>query len=141
MSERLVDSDQPDALSNATLPPPTCRKQASSGAEPRLRRKHSRSASRHPPAKTKGQPWHFESNSHCNGGLKNAVESVGNRLKRKLWVGTLGTRTDGFGEVVRRDIDARMFTEQNSVPVWIPDSEFQSCYDEFCHQVQYMRLL
>ncbi|KAI6016532.1 glycosyltransferase family 20 protein, partial [Pisolithus marmoratus] len=23
----------------------------------------------------------------------------------------------------------------DSVPVWIPDGEFQSCYDEFCHQV------
>ena len=24
----------------------------------------------------------------------------------------------------------------SSVPVWIPDAEFESCYDEFCHQVR-----
>ncbi|KAF9447635.1 glycosyltransferase family 20 protein [Macrolepiota fuliginosa MF-IS2] len=136
VTERLVDNDQPDELSNATLSPPASRKQpSSSGAEPRLQRKHSRSASRHPPAKKGGQMWHFESNPHCNGGLNNAVESVGNKLKKKLWVGTLGTCTDGFGEAVRQDIDIRMITEQKSLPVWIPDAEFQSCYDEFCHQV------
>ncbi|KAH9476749.1 Putative alpha,alpha-trehalose-phosphate synthase [UDP-forming] 106 kDa subunit [Psilocybe cubensis] len=79
--------------------------------------------------------WHMEPNPHCNGGLKNAVESVGERMKRKLWVGTLGTPTDGFGEELRRDIDARMVAQRQSLPVWIPDDEFQSCYDEFCHQV------
>lgn len=119
------------------LSPPTCRKQPlSSGAESRLQRKHSRSSSRQPPPKTRGQLWHFESNPRCNGGLKNAVESAGNKLsQKKLWVGTLGTCTDDFGENVRRDIDTHMFAEQSSLPVWIPDAEFQSCYDEFCHQV------
>ncbi|XP_006455649.1 hypothetical protein AGABI2DRAFT_121550 [Agaricus bisporus var. bisporus H97] len=125
-----------DKLSNVVYSPPTCRKQiSSSSAESRLQRKHSRSASRHPPRILKDQLWHFESNPRCNGGLKNAVESVGNKIQRKLWVGTLGTCTDNFGEAVRDDIDTRMFTEESSVPVWIPDSEFQSCYDEFCHQV------
>jgi trehalose 6-phosphate synthase/phosphatase len=28
-----------------------------------------------------------------------------------------------------------MLVEQACVPVWIPDAEFESCYDEFCHQV------
>ncbi|TBU43087.1 glycosyltransferase family 20-domain-containing protein, partial [Dichomitus squalens] len=28
-----------------------------------------------------------------------------------------------------------MREERESVPVWIPDSDFASCYDEFCHQV------
>lgn len=64
---------------------------------------------------------------------------MGSKLRKKLWVGTLGTCTDGFGEAVRHDIDARMLMEQNSLPVWIPDAEFQSCYDEFCHQVGCMR--
>ncbi|KAJ3496620.1 hypothetical protein NLJ89_g10458 [Agrocybe chaxingu] len=77
----------------------------------------------------------MEPNTHCNGGLKNAVESVGERMKKKLWVGTLGTPTDGFGEDLRKDIDKRMLAQHASLPVWIPDAEFQSCYDEFCHQV------
>ena len=73
--------------------------------------------------------------SQCNGGLKNAIESVGDRLRRKLWVGTLGLNTDGFRESLRRNIEWRMREERDSLPVWIPDSDFQSCYDEFCHQV------
>ncbi|KAI6167839.1 hypothetical protein EDD17DRAFT_1535457 [Pisolithus thermaeus] len=24
----------------------------------------------------------------------------------------------------------------DSVPIWIPDSEFETCYDEFCHQAK-----
>jgi hypothetical protein len=77
----------------------------------------------------------MEPNPHCNGGLKNAVDSVGDRMKKKLWVGTLGTCTDGFGDDLRKDIDNRMLAQRDSLPVWIPDAEFQSCYDEFCHQV------
>jgi trehalose 6-phosphate synthase/phosphatase len=77
----------------------------------------------------------MEPNPHCNGGLKNAVDSVGDRMKKKLWVGTLGTCTDGFGDDLRKDIDTRMLAQRDSLPVWIPDAEFQSCYDEFCHQV------
>jgi trehalose 6-phosphate synthase complex regulatory subunit len=76
-----------------------------------------------------------EQNPHCNGGLKNAVDSVSNHLKKKLWVGTLGTSTDSFSDFLRIDIDRRMLKECSSLPVWIPDAEFESCYDEFCHQV------
>lgn len=79
--------------------------------------------------------WHLENNPHCNGGLKNAVDSVRNRLKRKLWVGTLGVGTDGFRESLKRNMEWRMRDEADSLPVWIPDGEFASCYDEFCHQV------
>ncbi|TFY58376.1 hypothetical protein EVJ58_g6450, partial [Rhodofomes roseus] len=79
--------------------------------------------------------WHVENNPHCNGGLKNAVDSVGARLKRKLWVGTLGVNTDGFRESLKRNMEWRMRDECGSVPVWIPDAEFAGCYDEYCHQV------
>ena len=79
--------------------------------------------------------WHFEPSTVCNGGLRNAIDSVGERLRKKVWVGTLGTPTDGFGEEVRKEIDERLLSQRESVPVWIPDDEFQSCYDEFCHQV------
>lgn len=81
------------------------------------------------------QPWHVESNPHCNGGLKNAVASVGERLRKKLWIGTLGSGTDTLGDTLRKDIDKRMMEQCDSQPVWIPDAEFESCYDGFCHQV------
>ncbi|KAH8101288.1 glycosyltransferase family 20-domain-containing protein [Cristinia sonorae] len=84
---------------------------------------------------THTQPWHVESNPHCNGGLKNALDSVHGRLRSKLWVGTLGTNTDKFKESLKRNMEWRMREEHESLPVWIPDAEFASCYDEFCHQV------
>ena len=79
--------------------------------------------------------WHTEPNPHANGGLHNAVRSLGSRIKRRLWVGTLGTHTDSFKDNLKRSIDKRMFEKVESVPVWIPDAEFEKCYDEFCHQV------
>ncbi|KIJ64234.1 glycosyltransferase family 20 protein [Hydnomerulius pinastri MD-312] len=107
----------------------------------RLQRKQSRSSSRRPGDGYPSNgfegyhPWHTAPNSHCNGGLKNAVDSVKDRLSQKLWVGTLGNSTDGFGPELRGSIDRRMREMCSSVPVWIPDGEFESCYDEFCHQV------
>ncbi|KAF8200267.1 alpha,alpha-trehalose-phosphate synthase [Pholiota molesta] len=118
---------------------------ADSQSTPRVRRKQSRSQSRrsarNPASPSTDSPdsflpaWHMEPNPHCNGGLKNAVESVGDRMKKKLWVGTLGTATDSFSEDLRKDIDERMLSQRGQLPVWIPDTEFQKCYDEFCHQV------
>ncbi|EIW74943.1 glycosyltransferase family 20 protein [Coniophora puteana RWD-64-598 SS2] len=110
----------------------------------RLQRKHPRApsamatAARNSSASDDGMvevPWHTESNSHCNGGLKNAIDAVRDRLSDKMWVGTLGTKTDDFSDVLRKDVDMRMSEGWKSVPVWIPDNEFESCYDEFCHQV------
>jgi trehalose 6-phosphate synthase/phosphatase len=45
---------------------------------------------------------------HCTHGLKNAVDSVGGRVKKKLWVYTLGACTDGFCDDLRKDIDRSM---------------------------------
>ncbi|KAI0370930.1 hypothetical protein BV20DRAFT_966016 [Pilatotrama ljubarskyi] len=109
------------------------RQSRSSGGRP-SRPSRSLSSSRHDPG-SHSQKFYFESNPHCNGGLKNAVESVGDRLKRKLWVGTLGTNTDGLRESLRRSIEWRMREERDSLPVWIADSDFAGCYDEYCHQV------
>ncbi len=63
------------------------------------------------------------------------MKSLEGRLKRKRWVGTLGTNTDLFKEPLRRNIDHRMAEEHDSSPVWIPDDEFTQYYDNFCHQV------
>lgn len=103
----------------------------------RVQRKGSRSAPYRRPASDSpmGRQWHVEPNPHCNGGLHNAVKSVGGRLKRKLWVGTLGTNTDNFREQLRLNITRRMQEEHDSLPIWIPDQEFEQYYDMFCHQV------
>ena len=101
----------------------------------RVSRKNSRSSSRRPDAELERTAWHIELNPHCNGGLRNAVASVSDRLRRKLWVGVLGTPTDKFNKSLREDINYRMRIEANCLPVWVPDAEFTKCYDEFCHQV------
>ena len=109
----------------------------------RLRRKQYRSTSRRAtslsgqPNITRADPkrWHMDENPRGNGGLKNAVDSVDVRIRKKLWVGTLGTCTDEFDEDLRKDINSRMLAQRSSIPVWIPDAEFESYYDEFCHQV------
>ncbi|KAH9990884.1 alpha-trehalose-phosphate synthase [Russula vinacea] len=102
----------------------------------RSQRKNTRSIARRPHSDSPvGRQYHVEPNPHGNGGLTNAVKSLEGRLKRKRWVGTLGTNTDSFKEPLRRDIDHRMAEEYDSSPVWIPDDEFTQYYDNFCHQV------
>jgi trehalose-6-phosphate synthase len=108
----------------------------------RVQHMASRSSSRRPDSSRSLQDrylqtLHFEYNPQCNSGLKNAVDGVNDKLKEKLWVGTLGTHTDSMGDDLRKCIDQKM-SEQHSLPIWIPDAEFESCYDEFCHQVCHM---
>ncbi|PPQ70001.1 hypothetical protein CVT24_003776 [Panaeolus cyanescens] len=150
------ESEKSSSLANTTgtgaLRATSKHQSSDSLSTPRVRRKQSRSSSRRAPSATPISPrrspadpdspaqdhgvvWHMEPNPHCNGGLKNAVDSVGDRMKKKLWVGTLGTPTDGFSDDLKADIDDRMLREKQSMPVWIPDKEFSSAYDEFCHQV------
>ena len=50
-------------------------------------------------------------NTHGNGGLKNAVDNIGDRLRKKVWVGTLSTVTDGFSDSLKKNIDQRMWTQ------------------------------
>ncbi|EDR09311.1 alpha,alpha-trehalose-phosphate synthase [Laccaria bicolor S238N-H82] len=141
-----VLATSPTSTTSPTLPPISRKHQTTHSdhtPSPRIQRKKSRSTSRKPSSirsSTNDLPrtseaWHLEPNTHGNGGLKNAVDSLGDRLRKKVWVGTLGTATDGFSDSLRKNIDQRMWTQRSSLPVWIPDREFQNCYDEFCHQV------
>lgn len=80
-------------------------------------------------------PWQIEASSHGNTGLFNAVNSVGEVIQRKLWVGIIDSPTDDFSEDLRVDLELKYQSEYNSLPVWITDSEFAGCYDGYCHQV------
>ncbi|KAG6879347.1 hypothetical protein C0992_003389 [Termitomyces sp. T32_za158] len=132
-----IVADLQDKSRNA---PPTLRSPVNESANPfagvsgALRRRPSRSLSRqHIDPK---QPRHIEPSSHCNGGLKNAIDSIGTKLK-KLWVGTLGTSIDSISHSQRIEIEKSLaaLPQHPSLPVWVPDVEFSSCYAEFCHQV------
>ncbi|KAG2135397.1 glycosyltransferase family 20 protein [Suillus bovinus] len=104
----------------------------------RLQRRSSSKPPRHPTrsySTASSEPYYLTPNIHCNGGLKNAVDSVKDRMTNKLWVGTLGSSTDTYSTELKASIDRRMKEMHSSLPVWISDAEFESCYDEFCHQV------
>ncbi|KAG0698556.1 glycosyltransferase family 20 protein [Suillus ampliporus] len=81
------------------------------------------------------EPYYLAPNNHCNGGLKNAVDSVKDRMTSKLWVGSIASSSDAFSPELKASVDRKMKDMHSSLPVWIPDAELESCYDEFCHQV------
>jgi trehalose-6-phosphate synthase len=149
--------------------------------------------------------FHIEPNSHCNAGLKNAVDSVSpwpsvipgatfmkmgtggtmstvgsqsppgkpalhpistsspastpghghnkaqrrgmsfstdlrdRPLRQKLWVGTLGTRTDDWSPALREKVEKKLRDEHENQVVWVEDGVFEGAYDEFCHQVSRTR--
>ncbi|KAK0472525.1 alpha,alpha-trehalose-phosphate synthase [Armillaria novae-zelandiae] len=85
--------------------------------------------------------FHIEPNAHCNGGLKNAVDSVSfssvrPQMRKKVWVGTLGVETDSWSDTLRQRTSTRLRAGgYESEVVWVEDTVFEGCYDEFCHQV------
>jgi trehalose 6-phosphate synthase complex regulatory subunit len=138
------------AMEESSTSPPLSRKHPTRNdyqlTPSRVQRKSSRSTSRRSDASSRSgarsvleRTWYTDANPNCNGGLKNAVESVSDKLTKKLWIGTLGTKTNALGAELRRSIDKRMLG-LDSIPIWIPDDEFECCYDEFCHQVRGWRL-
>ncbi|KAG8894560.1 hypothetical protein FRB99_001137, partial [Tulasnella sp. 403] len=80
-------------------------------------------------------PWQIEASSHGNIGLFNAVNSVGDVIQKKLWVGIIDSPTDDFSEDLRVDLELKYQAQHDSLPVWITDAEFAGCYDVYCHQV------
>lgn len=136
-SKPATRTSSPNAIA-PKLPPRSPRRTLTDHHIPhRVQRKHSRSSSarRPDPESRIAQQWHVEFNPHCNGGLKNAVNSVDDKIRKQLWVGVLGTNTDGWKEPLKKNVERRMKEEEDSAVVWIPDAEFAGCYDEFCHQV------
>ncbi|KAJ7581039.1 glycosyltransferase family 20 protein [Mycena floridula] len=83
-----------------------------------------------------------EANPHCNGGLKNAVDSVSGgpqpKLRKKLWIGTLGSDfsppSNCDAETLKRKVSQRLRGEHESEVVWVEDGTFEKMYDGFCHQ-------
>ncbi|KAG1751836.1 hypothetical protein EDB19DRAFT_2035843 [Suillus lakei] len=49
--------------------------------------------------------YHLAPNIHCNGGLKNTLDSVTDRMTSQLWVGTLGSSTDAYSTALKASVD------------------------------------
>ncbi|KAK7455868.1 Trehalose-6-P synthase/phosphatase complex subunit [Stygiomarasmius scandens] len=56
-------------------------------------------------------------------------------LRQKLWIGTLGTRTDGWSDSLKEKVTSDLINTHSNLPVFLPDTTFEGAYDEFCHQV------
>ena len=97
-----------------------------SSTPPRLRRTKSRSSARSitkvSPSNT---PWMFQPNSHGNGGLQNAVNSVSDRVTHKLWIGVPGDQVDDLSETARESVARDLRHDHDSIPVWVPDAELK----------------
>lgn len=81
----------------------------------------------------------LEPSAHANGGLINAVNSAGNALARKLWIGVLDVPALTMKESDKPRIQEALRVQADNVPVWVTDEEFQQHYDVFCHQVLWPR--
>ncbi|KAF8830403.1 hypothetical protein HHX47_DHR2000621 [Lentinula edodes] len=55
----------------------------------------------------------------------------------RLWIGCLGTKTDDWNLKLKERVEEALPRQEGGVevPVWLEDSVFEGCYDEFCHQV------
>ncbi|KAJ3985852.1 glycosyltransferase family 20-domain-containing protein [Lentinula detonsa] len=55
----------------------------------------------------------------------------------RLWIGCLGAKTDKWSLKLRERVEEALPRQEGGVevPVWVEDSDFEGCYDEFCHQV------
>ncbi|KDQ16896.1 glycosyltransferase family 20 protein [Botryobasidium botryosum FD-172 SS1] len=79
--------------------------------------------------------WSIEPANRGNPGLHNALNAVGDRFNRRLWIGVVDAATDSIATDVKGDIERKLWDDHESLPVWVTDSEFSQCYDVFCHQV------
>jgi hypothetical protein len=80
-------------------------------------------------------PWTIEPCAQGNIGLQNAINSVAHNLTKRVWIGTLGMPTDTLTDKTRVDIRAKLMTEYDSIPVIVPDHDFEGHYNQFCKQV------
>ena len=84
--------------------------------------------------------WNIEPSALGNIGLQNAVASMKNVMRERLWVGTLGESMDNWDEITRARVEARLRMEHDSVLVVVSDDEFDGHYNKFCKQVRRRQL-
>lgn len=81
--------------------------------------------------------WHITVSDQGNGGLRNAAEAAarGSDAGDYTWVGTLGMPTGALTIEQKQDIEDRMATEHDMLPVFCDDTDFDGHYAHFCKQI------
>ncbi|KAK4459411.1 glycosyltransferase [Cladorrhinum samala] len=82
--------------------------------------------------------WKVVNADQGNGGLRNAADAAfrEGKLGDYTWVGTLGMPTDALqGTQQLQDIEDRLATEHDMLPVICSDKDFDGHYSHFCKQI------
>ncbi|KAK4226816.1 glycosyltransferase [Podospora fimiseda] len=82
--------------------------------------------------------WKIVNADQGNGGLRNAADAAARdgNLGDFTWVGTLGMPTDALqGTQQLQDIEDRLATEHDMLPVICSDKDFDGHYSHFCKQI------
>ncbi|KAK3989921.1 glycosyltransferase family 20-domain-containing protein [Cladorrhinum sp. PSN332] len=82
--------------------------------------------------------WKIVNADQGNGGLRNAAEAAfrDGKLGDYTWVGTLGMPTDALQNTQQlQDIEDRLATEHDMLPVICSDKDFDGHYSHFCKQI------
>ncbi|KIW01789.1 trehalose-phosphatase [Verruconis gallopava] len=98
------------------------------------RRHHSRSASTEVKWSTE---WNIVPALQGNGGLANAVRASADSgaIQNIIWLGTVGFPTDSLPQNTRNEIDDKLTTEYDAIPVYISDADFDGHYSHFCKTI------
>ncbi|KAJ1984762.1 Trehalose-6-P synthase/phosphatase complex subunit [Dimargaris verticillata] len=79
-------------------------------------------------------PWSIEPLNVGNIGLFNAINICPRSATNRLFVGTLGVSTDGLEPDARHSLTQQLYTQYDTCPVYVPDSELDGHYNKFCKQ-------
>jgi len=84
-----------------------------------------------------GQEWTIEPAVQGNGGLANAVRAAINAgtMEDILWVGTVGFPTDVLEDHVKTEIQEKLESEYDALPVYVSDSDFDGHYAHYCKTI------
>ncbi|KAK7521927.1 alpha,alpha-trehalose phosphate synthase-like protein subunit [Phyllosticta citriasiana] len=81
--------------------------------------------------------WTVEPAVQGNGGLANAVRAAINAgtINNVLWVGTVGFPTDALVESKKKEIQDKLESEYDALPVWVKDGDFDGHYAHYCKTI------
>jgi trehalose-phosphatase len=78
--------------------------------------------------------WNIVPALQGNGGLVNAVKAANETgtMGDIIWVGTVGFPTDSLSDDIKNEINERLDSKYDALPVYVGDSEFNGHYLHFC---------
>ncbi|KAJ2893504.1 hypothetical protein MKZ38_008525 [Zalerion maritima] len=82
--------------------------------------------------------WRIVPSDQGNGGLRNAADAAARDSEfggDYTWVGTLGMPTGSLDPLRKQEIEDKLVTEHDMLPVFCDDTDFDGHYAHFCKQI------